>query len=130
MQPTYEQYAEGCQMISLLTNLEVQLFDNEGVSQLHYARYDLPGVLEGFKQEALVQILQQPLVREHVNVFRGPFQLEFLAVGMWHEAEYRGLSWQAPVSAKRIIRNCSMKQARRNDYLSSYSDNCSSTITR
>jgi two-component system response regulator YesN len=114
MQPTYEQYTSGCEMISLLTNLEVQLFDNEGVSQLHYARYDLPIVLERLKQEALIRVLQQPLVREHVNVFRDPFQLEFLAVGMWHEAEYRGAIVVGPCISKvyhpQLIHETSQKE--------------------
>ncbi len=46
MQPEYEQYRPGCRMISLLTNLEVHVFDTDGVSQLRYARNDLPTVLE------------------------------------------------------------------------------------
>ena len=46
MLPTDEQYASRCQMISLLTNLEVQVFDVERALRLHYARYDLPAVLE------------------------------------------------------------------------------------
>ena len=49
MHPAYEQYTSGCQMISLLTNLDVQLFDTEGVSQIHYAPYDLPTILERLK---------------------------------------------------------------------------------
>lgn len=90
MQSAYEQYTSGSQMISLLTNLDVQLFDTEGVSQLHYARYDLPTVLERYKQEALVPILEQPFVKEHVYVFRDSMQLEFLAAGVWDGADYRG----------------------------------------
>jgi two-component system, response regulator YesN len=90
MQSPYEQYESGCQMISLLTNLEVQLFDHERVSQIHYASYDLPTVIERYKQAALVHILGQPFVKEHVYVFRDPIQLEFLATGMWDGAEHRG----------------------------------------
>ena len=57
MQPAYERYRSGCRKISLLTNLDVQLFDTERVSQIHYASYDLPTMLERLKQEALVQVL-------------------------------------------------------------------------
>jgi two-component system, response regulator YesN len=100
MQPAYEKYKSGCQMISLLTNLEVQLFDNERVSLLHYARYDLPNVLERLKQEALVHVLQQPLVKDCVYVFRDPFQLEFVAVDIWNEAECRGTIVVGPCISK------------------------------
>lgn len=57
MQAAYEQYRSGCQLISILTNLEVQLFDPQRISQIHYASYDLPTVLERYKQAALVQVL-------------------------------------------------------------------------
>ena len=57
MHSAYERYRSGCQIISLLTNLDVQLFDTEGVSQSRYAPYDLPTKLERLKQEALVQVL-------------------------------------------------------------------------
>jgi two-component system, response regulator YesN len=90
MQSACEQYKSGCQMISLLTNLEVQLFDHERVSQIHYASYDLPTVIERYKQAALTHILQQPLVKEHVYVFRDSIQLEFLAAGIWDGPDYRG----------------------------------------
>jgi len=83
MQAAYEQYRAGCQLISILTNLEVQLFDNERVSQIHYASYDLPTVIERYKQAALVHVLQQPLVKDCVYVFCDSIQLEFLAAGMW-----------------------------------------------
>ena len=66
MQHAFEQYRTGCRMISVLTNLEVQLFDAEQVLQVHFARYDLPNVLEHLRQEALAQLLQQPFVKEHV----------------------------------------------------------------
>lgn len=100
MQPVYEQYRSGCSMISLLTNLEVQMFDQERVSQLLYARYDLPAVLERLKQEQLTRMLEQPLLREQVYRFRDPFQLEFLAVGIWHEADYRGTIIVGPCISK------------------------------
>ena len=100
MQSTYEQYRSGCQMISLLTNLEVQLFDHERVSQIHFASNDLPNVLKRYKQAALVQVLQQPLVKEHVYVFRDSIQLEFLAAGMWDGAEYRGTIVVGPFISK------------------------------
>lgn len=100
MQPTYEQYTSGCQMISLLTNLEVQLFDIERVLRLHYARYDLPAVLERLKQEALLRVLQQPLLKEYVYRFRDPFQLEVLAVGIWNEEEYEGTIAVGPFISK------------------------------
>src|SRR5207244_5448080 len=90
MQPAYEKYKSGCQMISLLTNLEVQLFDHERVSQIHYASYDLPNVIERYKQEALVQILQQPLVKEHVYVFRNAIPLAFLTACIWYGADFSG----------------------------------------
>ncbi len=100
MHPAYEQYRSGCQLISILTNLEVQLFDTERVSQIHYASYDLPTVLERYKQVALVQVLQQPLMKEHVYVFRDSIQLEFLAAGMWDGAEYRGTIVVGPCISK------------------------------
>src|SRR5437879_8997643 len=100
MQAAYEQYRSGCQMIALLTNLEVQLLDNERVSQIHYASYELPTVLERYKHAALVQVLQQPLVKEHVYVFRDSIQLEFLAAGMWDGADYRGTIVVGPCISK------------------------------
>jgi two-component system, response regulator YesN len=100
MQSDFEQYRSGCHMISILTNLDVQVFDAEKVLQLHVARYDLPHVLEHLRREALVQVLQQPLVREYVYRFRDPFQLELLAVGIWHEVEYRGTVVVGPAISK------------------------------
>ena len=100
MQSTYEQYRSGCQMISLLTNLEVQLFDHERVSQIHFASNDLPNVLKRYKQAALVQVLQQPLVKEHVYVFRDSIQLEFLAAGVWNGAEQQGAIVIGPCISK------------------------------
>src|SRR5690348_1916831 len=90
MYPVYERYTSGCQMISLLTNLNVQLFDIEGVSQIRYAPYDLPPILERLKQKALVHILEQPFVKEHVYVLRDAIQLEFLAAGVWDGEEQQG----------------------------------------
>jgi len=87
-------------MISLLTNLEVQLFDHERVSQIHYAYYDLPTVIERYKPAALVHILQQPLVKDCVYVFCDSIQLEFLAAGMWDGAEYRGTIVVGPCISK------------------------------
>src|SRR5437660_1086479 len=100
MQAAYEQYTSGCQMIALLTNLEVQLFDNEGVSQLHYASYDLPNVIERYKQEALVHVLQQPLAKDCVYVFRASIHLEFLVAGIWDGPEYRGTIMVGPFISK------------------------------
>lgn len=100
MQTEYEQYRSGCKMISILTNLEVQLFDAEGVSQGRYSTYDLPTLLERLKQKALVHILQQPFVKEHVYLFRDAIQLEFLAAGVWDEAEYRGAIVAGPCIRK------------------------------
>ena len=100
MLPTDEQYASRCQMISLLTNLEVQVFDVERALRLHYARYDLPAVLERLKQEALIRVLQQPLLKEHVYRFRDPFQLELVAVGIWNEEEYEGTIVVGPFISK------------------------------
>jgi two-component system response regulator YesN len=114
MQAAYEQYTSGCKMISILTNLEVQLFDNERVSQIHYASYDLPNVIERFKQEALVQVLQQPLVKDCVYVFCDAIQLEFLSAGMWDGAEYRGTVVVGPFISKayhpRLISEMSQKE--------------------
>lgn len=90
MQPVYERYRSGCSLIWLLTNLDVQVFDQAGTVQLHYARHDLPVLIERLKQEMLAHLLQHPLARELVYQFRDPFQLEFLAAGLWHEAEYLG----------------------------------------
>jgi YesN/AraC family two-component response regulator len=100
MQAAYEQYRSGCQLISILTNLEVQLFDNERVSQIHYASYDLPTVLERYKHADLVHVLQQPLVKDCVYVFCDSIQLEFLAAGMWDGAEYRGTIVVGPCISK------------------------------
>src|SRR5256714_2725700 len=114
MHPAYEQYRSGCQIISLLTNLQVQLFDTEGVSQVHCAPYDLPTLLERLKQKALVQILQQPFVKEHVYVFRDAIQLEFLAAGVWDGAEHRGVIVAGPcirkVSHPQLLREMSQKE--------------------
>lgn len=100
MQFPFEQYRASCRMISILTNLDVQVFDTEKVLQLHVARYDLPSILEHLRQEALVQVLQQPLEKEHVYRFHDPFQLELLAVGIWHEMEYRGTVVVGPATSK------------------------------
>lgn len=100
MQQTFEQYRAGCRMISILTNLEVQVFDAEQVLQIHMARSDLPAVLEYLRREALVQVLQQPIVKGQVSVFRDAIQLEFLAAGIWEEAEYRGTIVVGPAISK------------------------------
>src|SRR5947209_4243705 len=100
MQAAYEQYTSGCQMIALLTNLEVQLFDNEGGSQLHYASYDLPNVIERYKQEALVHVLQHPLAKDCVYVFPASIHLEFLVAGIWDGPEYRGTIVVGPFISK------------------------------
>jgi two-component system, response regulator YesN len=114
MQAAYEQYGSGCQLISILTNLEVQLFDHERISQIHYASYDLPTVIERYKQTALVQVLQQPLVKEHVYVFRDSIQLEFLAAGVWDGAEHRGTIVVGPCIRKayhpQLLREMSQKE--------------------
>src|SRR5437763_17031814 len=100
MQPAYEQYSSGCQMISLLTNIEVQLFDNERVSQIHYASYDLPNVIERYKQEALVHVLQQPFVKDRVYVFCDSIRLEFLSAGVWDGPEHQGAIVVGPFISK------------------------------
>lgn len=64
MRPAYEQYRAGCQMFSLLTNLEVQVFDTDGVPQFRYALYDLPTLLERLKQKSLVHSLQRTIENE------------------------------------------------------------------
>jgi two-component system, response regulator YesN len=114
MQAAYEQYRSGCQLISLLTNLEVQLFDHERVSQIHYASYDLPTVIERYKHAALVQVLQQPLVKEHVHVLRDYIRLEFLAAGIWDGADYRGTIVVGPSISKayppQLLREISQKE--------------------
>ena len=100
MQPAYEQYKSGCNLILLLTNLEVQLFDNDGNSQLHYARYDLPNVLEDLKKEALAYILQQPFEKGCVYEYRNSIQLVFLSAGIWDGSEYRGAIVVGPFICK------------------------------
>ncbi len=114
MQLTYEQYSSGCQMISLLTNLEVQLFDNEGVSQLHYAPHDLPNVIERFKQEALIHVLQQSFVKDCVYVFCDTIHLEFLAAGVWDGSDYCGTIVVGPYISKvyhpQLVREMSQKE--------------------
>jgi two-component system, response regulator YesN len=100
MQPAYEQYKSGCQLISLLTNLEVQLFDSGGNSQLHYARYNLPDVLESLKKEALAHILQQPFEKGCVYEYRNSIQLVFLSAGIWDGSEYRGAIVVGPFTCK------------------------------
>lgn len=114
MESFYEQYRSGCRIISTLTNLEVQLFDNEGVSQLHYARYDLPTVLERLKQEVLIHILPLPFVKDCVYVFRDAIQLEFLAVGVWDSSEQRGTIVVGPCICKpyhpRLLAELSQKE--------------------
>ena len=114
MHPAYGQYTSGCHMISLLTNLDVQLFDTEEVSQIHYAPYDLPTLLERLKQKALAHILQQPPVKEHVYVFRDAIQLEFLAAGVWDGAELRAVIVVGPCISKayhpQLLREMSQKE--------------------
>ena len=114
MQHAFEQYRSGCHMISILTNLEVQLFDTDGVSQLRYASYDLPALLERLKQKALVHILQQPFVKEHVHVFRDSIQLEFLAARVWDGEEQRGTIVVGPCIRKayhpQLLREMSQKE--------------------
>src|SRR5579885_483857 len=114
MYPAYEQYMSGCHMISLLTNLDVQLFDTEEVSQIYYAPFDLPTLLERLKQKALAHILQQPPVKEHVYVFRDSMQLEFLAAGVWDGAELRGVIVVGPCISKachpQLLREMSQKE--------------------
>lgn len=100
MQPTLEQYSPGCRIISILTNLEVQIFDTEKVLQIHVARYELPQVLEHLRKEALVPVLQQSFVEEYVYVFRDSLQLEYLATGLWNDAEYRGTIVVGPAISK------------------------------
>src|SRR5437773_11011326 len=100
MQPAYEKYKSGCQMISLLTNLEVQLFDNERVSQIHYASYDLPNVIKRYKREALVHVLQQSFVKDCVYVFCDSIRLEFLSAGVWDGPEHRGAIVVGPFISK------------------------------
>jgi two-component system, response regulator YesN len=100
MHPTYEQYTSGCQMIALLTHLDVQLFDHERVLQGHYASYDLPTVIERYKQEALVHVLQSLIAKDCVYVFRDSIHLEFLAVGIWDGPEYRGTIAVGPCISK------------------------------
>ena len=93
MQAAYEQYRSGCQLISILTNLEVQLFDHERISQIHYASYDLPTVLERYKHAALVHVLQQPLVKDTCMCFATPFSLSFWQQVCGMERNIEALSW-------------------------------------
>lgn len=78
----------------------MQVFDAEKVLQIHSARSDLPTVLEHLRQKALAQVLQQPVAKEHVCVFRDAIQLEFLVAGIWNEAEYRGTIVVGPAISK------------------------------
>jgi YesN/AraC family two-component response regulator len=100
MAASYERYNSGCRMISVPTNLEVHLFDEQGNVQIHYARYDLPAVLERLKQEALLHILPHALERDHVYVFHDLLQLEFLVAGLWDEAVYTGTIVVGPCVSK------------------------------
>ena len=100
MQMIYGQYRSGCSLIWLLTNLDVLVFDQAGALQLHYARSDLPTVIEHLRQQALARILQHPLTRDLVYRFQDPFQLEFLATSLWHEAEYLGTVVVGPCISK------------------------------
>ncbi len=69
------------------------MFARQGISQLHYARYALPRVLEDLKQEALVHILELPLVKDEVDVVRDALQLQFLAA-------YLAKGWSAHVGTR------------------------------
>ncbi len=113
MQPAYEQYRDGCQLLSLLTNLEVHLFDAQGGSQLHCARFALPQVLEELKQQALVHILELPLVQDGVYLVRGVLHLQFLAAGVWEGPDYRGALVVGPFISQayqpQLIRQMSQK---------------------
>jgi two-component system, response regulator YesN len=95
-----EQYRFACRMISAFTNLEVQLFNAEKELQIHVARYDLPVALEQIRQNALIQMLQQPVSRGQVLVFRDAIQLEFFAAGLWGEAAYLGIVVVGPAISK------------------------------
>ena len=100
MQPTYEQYRYGCQLLSILTNLEVQLFDTQRISQLRCARSALPQVLEDLKQQALVHILELPLVQDCVYLVRDVLHLQFLATGVWEGPDYRGALVVGPFTSQ------------------------------
>ncbi len=95
-----EQYHSACRMISVLTNLEVQIFDAEKALQLHVARYDLPAALEQMRQDALIQMLQQPISRGQIVLFRDAIHLEFFAAGLWDEAAYLGTVVVGPAISK------------------------------
>src|SRR5207302_1062930 len=76
--------------------------------------YDLPALLERLKQKALVHILQQPFVKEHVHVFRDSIQLEFLAARVWDGEEQRGTIVVGPCIRKayhpQLLREMSQKE--------------------
>lgn len=95
-----EQYRSACHMISALTNLEVQVFDAARVLQIHVTDYELPAILEQLRQEALVQVLQQPVARGQVLVSRDATQLEFLAAGIWDGDAYQGTIVVGPAIIK------------------------------
>ena len=82
--------------------------------QIHYASYDLPTVLERYKQATLIHILQEPLMKDCVYVFRDAIQLEFLAAGVWDGAEYRGTIVIGPGISKayhpQLLREMSQKE--------------------
>ncbi len=90
MQSVYESYRLSCQMISLLTYLEVRLFDQDKKLESYYAPHDLPAVIEQFKQETLAYILQQTLVKDNVYLFHDTIHLEFLVSGLWDNSAYCG----------------------------------------
>src|SRR5690349_15766580 len=95
-----EQYHSACRIISVQTNLEVQMFDAEKALQIHVARYDLPATLEQMRQEALIQMLQQPVSRGQIVVFRDAIQLAFFAAGLWEEDIYLGTIVVGPAISK------------------------------
>jgi two-component system response regulator YesN len=95
-----EQYHSACRMISVLTNLEVQMFDAEKARQIQIARYDLPAALEQMRQDALIQMLQQPVPRGQIVVFRDAIQLAFFAAGLWEEGVYLGTVVVGPAISK------------------------------
>lgn len=95
-----ERYRSACRMVSAFTNLEVQLFNAEKELQIQVARYDLPVALEQMRQNTLVQMLQQPVPRGQVLVFRDAIQLAFFAAGLWDEAAYLGSVVVGPAISK------------------------------
>lgn len=100
MSPDIEQHRSACHMLSALTNLDVQVFDAAKALQIYVAHYELPAALERLRQEALLQVLKQPVSRGQVLVARDAIHLAFFAAGIWHGDAYQGTIIVGPAISK------------------------------